>query len=58
MGACDHPATGSPYRCGRFGSTHCYPAVDPGGADILSTRNNEVEHVLVVKNWRIRLCHP
>ena len=25
MGACDHPTTGQPQRCGRFGSTHCYP---------------------------------
>ena len=25
MGACDHPTIGQPQRCGRFGSTHCYP---------------------------------
>ena len=25
MGACDHPTTGQPQRCGRFGSTLCYP---------------------------------
>ena len=25
VGACDHPTTGQPHRCGRFGSTFCYP---------------------------------
>ena len=25
MGGHDHPTTGQPQRCGRFGSTHCYP---------------------------------
>ena len=31
MGAGDHPTTGQPESCGRFGSTHCYPT---GGASL------------------------
>ena len=45
MGGHDHPTTGQPQRCGRFGSRFVIPAADVPGALILPAHLSEVELV-------------